>query len=104
MDGLEPLERLQEDPIPPDSQVAPFDQGDPKVPSEVGVFEPGFMHDTWRQQHDPRVFAHRRPIDQPPHQGTIARRQSLHPQGSKCGRKLPRDDDPVFQQIPQARR
>src|SRR4030095_4343799 len=57
---LQTVEGLDEDATIANRQVSSFDQREPEVPRQVGVFEVGLVQRPGRQQDDPRRGALRR--------------------------------------------
>jgi hypothetical protein len=98
------LQRLQVQALVAHREVAAFDQCQAQIACQVGMLEIGFVVRAGGEQHDARFTfagAHRA---QAFHQRLVGGGQPLHPQVAEGLGEEARDDQPVFQQVAQARR
>ena len=100
---LQAVQRAQEQPVAAHGEVAALDQRQAQVAREVGVLEVGLVVRAGGQQHDARILplgAHGAQVGQ---QRVVGGRQALHPHLAEGLGEQARDEQPVFQQVAQAR-
>jgi hypothetical protein len=101
MHALQARERLEPDASVAHREVAPFDERQPEVASEVRMLEIGFVQRSRRQQHGQRAACAvaRRPVREGVAQRREEAREVLDLLVAEQLGKRARDDDAVFQCI-----
>ena len=84
-------------------EVVALHQRQAQVARQVGVFKVGLVVRARREQHDARIGTRRAHLPQPVEQRAVGGGQALHMHLAERLGEQARDEQPVLQQIPQAR-
>lgn len=103
MHGAQALQGLEVEPLVAHREIVALDQRDAQVARDVGVLEVGLVVGPGRQQHDVRRLAGRAHALEALHHRVVGGGQALHVQRLEGLRELPRNGQPVLQQVAQAR-
>ena len=101
---LQAVQRLEVQALVAHREIAAFHQGQAQVAGQVGVLEIGLVVRARGEQHDARLALAGAHAAQSLDQGPVGGGQPLHLEVAEGLGEEARDDQPVFQQVAQARR